>query len=198
MPCFFRFVSWMRAKLLVRTTAHPRYRGDIAACSRLEALLATREAVARQLLGLGRREPEGPAVGAREGAVDGIELERAREGERGHDLGTRQEREGRGAAVVPAGEVPVERRHDRVRLVGADVAALPLTDAGAARVREHRATYLRERVHHPVALDRLVDPLRAWRAQERDLRPEPRLDPLRRDVRGAPHVLVRRVRARAA
>src|SRR2546422_9223411 len=37
---------------------------------RLEALLPTREALARQLPGLGRREPEGPAVGAREGAVE--------------------------------------------------------------------------------------------------------------------------------
>ena len=35
-PCFFRFVSWIRAKLLAKITFALRNRGSIAACSRLE------------------------------------------------------------------------------------------------------------------------------------------------------------------
>ena len=36
MPCFLRFVSWMRAKLRAMINTPPRYRGSIAACSRDE------------------------------------------------------------------------------------------------------------------------------------------------------------------
>jgi hypothetical protein len=34
-PCFFRFDSWMRAKLRAITARRPSRRGDSAACSRL-------------------------------------------------------------------------------------------------------------------------------------------------------------------
>src|SRR3989441_10985133 len=53
---------------------------------RLVALRAAREAVARQLLGLGRREAEGLALGVGDGAVHGVELQGAGERERGDDL----------------------------------------------------------------------------------------------------------------
>ena len=35
-PCFFRLVSWIRAKLRAKTTTPLRNRGSIAACSRDE------------------------------------------------------------------------------------------------------------------------------------------------------------------
>src|SRR5207249_7955279 len=163
----------------------------------LVPLFAPREARARQLLRLGRREAERAPVRAPERAVDRIELERARERERRDDLGARQERQGGRAAVVAAGEIPVEGRDDRVWLVATHVRALPLADARAAGVGEYGAAHLLERVEDPVTLDRLVDALGARRDQERNLRAEPGLHPLRRDMSGATHVLVRGVGARA-
>ncbi len=155
------------------------------------------EAVPRQLLALGRSEPEGGAVGGFQRILDRIELEGPREGQGCHDLRTGQKRERRGAAVVPTGEVPVERADDGVGLVLPHVSPLPLADARAARVSQHRPAHPLEDLQQPVALDRVVNPLRARRDEERNLRSESRLEPLHGDVGRAAHVLVRGVGARA-
>src|SRR6266478_3971111 len=143
---------------------------------RLVALLTLGEALGRKLFRLRRREAERFAVRARDGPVHRVELERAREGHRGHDLGARQEGQRRGAAVVAAGEVAVERGHDGIDLVLGHVGALPLAYARPARIGEDGAADLLEGRHDAVALDRLVDALRARRDEERRLRLQSRLE----------------------
>src|SRR6185312_8175252 len=101
---------------------------------------------------LRRGEAERLAVRPRDRAVHRIEFERAPEGQRGDDLRAGQERERGGAAVVAAREVAVERGDDGIGLLLADVAPLPLPDAGAARVGEHGAPDLLEGLHDAVAL----------------------------------------------
>src|SRR5262249_6045940 len=90
-----------------------------------------------QFLGLPRPESERTAVPPGKGSADGIELERAGERQRRHDLRAGEEGQGGGAAVIAPWEVAVERGNDGVRLLAPHVGALPLPDAWPARVREH-------------------------------------------------------------
>src|SRR5262249_58596189 len=76
----------------------------------------------------------------------------AREGERGRDLRARNEVHRRGAAVVAAREVAVERRDNRVRRPVVAAAAPPLSDAGSARVGEHLRAERAERAQQSVAI----------------------------------------------
>src|SRR5205085_742747 len=72
--------------------------------------------------------------------------------------------------VVPGREVPVEGREDRVLLALLYVLALPLADAGPARVREHLAADRLEHAELTVAPDRHLDLVRPRRHEERGLR----------------------------
>ncbi len=164
---------------------------------RHEALLALGEPLGRQFFALRRLELEFLPVGALELLVDRIEAQLAGDRIGGHDFRTGQEGEGFVDAVVAAGEIPVEGADDRIRLALHAVGALPLADAGAAGVRQHRAAQLLEGLQESVALHRVIDALGTRRDEEGGLRFQPRLQPLLRDVGGAADVFIGGIRAAA-
>ena len=139
---------------------------DTAAVGRRrdEAGLAALEAAGRQLLADGLVETE---VG------DRIAVERAGERVGHHRLRRRHEAQRVGAAVVALGEVAVVRGDDHVDVVGADVVALPLADARAAGVGEHRRADRFEVGEQAVALDGGAHPLGAGSDEQRRLHAQP-------------------------
>jgi hypothetical protein len=98
-----------------------------------------------------------------------------------------------GFASLRAGKL----RLNDVRIEFAHVIALPLPDARPARVREHERADRLELRHLAVALDRLMDLLRARRHPQRALRLHASRRRLARDIGRARKIFVRRVRAAA-
>src|SRR3569833_2770724 len=127
-----------------RRHLHAHGRAVLGGC--LVCVLARVVAASREALARGRREQELVAVLVLELVGERVEVEAAGNGH-GHDeVGRRHERVRSGVAVVPAGEVPVVRRDDRVRLALLDVASVPLADARAAGIGENDTTKLLERL----------------------------------------------------
>ena len=108
-------------------------------------------------------------VGRLKGALQGIEGEVARNRHRHHDFGRGEEGVRLLAAVVAAGEVAVEGFDDGVRFRGVADRALPLTDAGAAGVGEHRGVQLFKVLENTVALEGFINPDAARHHKERGL-----------------------------
>src|SRR5262249_56093522 len=94
-----------------------------------EAGLAGVEAVVGQLVGRRRLEVHGVAVGTGDAVAHEVDVEPACERHAHDGLGRADERERVSVAVVPAREVAVVRRHDRVAVAHLDVVALPLPAA---------------------------------------------------------------------
>ncbi len=92
----------------------------------------------------------------------GVEGEAAGERHGGNQLGRGQEVMRVRVAVVARGEVAVERGEDAV-LLALGVAALPLADARTARVRQHQASNVPQRLHLAVALNSGPDLFRTWK-----------------------------------
>ena len=163
----------------------------------LERLLAGVEAALGEGLAHGRVEPHllARVVGERIGA--GVEVERARERQREHRVGARDEAQRVGVAVVPLREVAVVAVHDRVRLRRVEVLAVPLADARAAGVGQHGAADGLEVGEQAVPLDGGAGLLGARRDEELRLGPQALGGGLAGDRRGPGDVLVRAVRARA-
>ena len=118
-------------------------------------------------------------------------------GPRDDGVGARDEAQGVGVAVVPLREVAVVAVDDRVRLRGVEVGAVPLADARAAGVGQHRAADRLEVGEEAVALDGGARLLGAGRDQELRLHPQPLGRGLPGDRGRTGDVLVGAVRARA-
>ena len=154
------------------------------------------EAARRHVRRLRRRlEAEGLPVRPGERLGPRVEREPTGDAERRHDLRARDEAHRGDAPVVAAGEVAVIGRHDGVRL--APVAPSPLPDAGPAGTGEDHGACAHQRGELPIALDGGAHALGAGRHVQLRPRSEAARRRLCRDVRGACHVLVRRVRAAA-
>ena len=106
------------------------------------------------------------AIGGRQRVGGGVEIQPASQGECEHRVGARHKRQRVGRAVVAFGEVAVKRVHDGVWLVGDRRGAIPLADARAARIGQHRGANGFEVGQDAVAFDRGANLLRPRRNQQ--------------------------------
>lgn len=164
---------------------------------RLEGVLTRVVAARRELVAGGVGELELLAVCTLQAVRDRVEAEVAGERKRRHDLRGGNKGVRRGVRVVTASEVPVVRGDDGVCLTLWNVLAVPLANAGAARIGEHDTSNLLESADLAVTLDGRTDLLGTRGDGELGLGLEAVCGRLLGNGRGTGHVLVGGVRAGA-
>ena len=158
--------------------------------------LAGRE-VFRWHLGCGLRsiERERFTVATGQSVLQRIERQTSRQRECSDQFGAGDEVHRGRLAVISAWKVAVIRRNNCIGCAGCFARPAPLSNAGAAGIRQHGCVDVLERLHLSVALDRGAHLLRTWRDQQWHGCLDAVRGRLRSNVGGAAHVFVRRVGA---
>mmetsp|Transcript_32519 Transcript_32519/g.81519 ORF Transcript_32519/g.81519 Transcript_32519/m.81519 type:complete len:453 (-) Transcript_32519:772-2130(-) len=161
----------------------------------LEGILSWVKATSWQFITMRRRKLELRAIGGLQGVGERVECQITSKCECSGDLRAGHKGVCLFVAIVTAGKVAVVRGDNAVRFTILDIFALPLTDAGTARVGEHLSTAGLESLQNTITLDGGTNLLRTGGHSETALHLDTLGGGLGHQVGRAAQILVRAVGA---